>query len=204
VPGRAGIGRRVVDRVREPAVRLLSIAAIAAVMAGVWAPGAYSAEKEAPKEPVRISSDSMEAIRAERLVVFKGDVVAEEDFLVCSDELHITYGEDNAVSDITARGHVRLYHGTRSGTSDIAVYDRVKRTLVMTGNPVVEQCSDMVKGTRITVYLDSDRALVESGGSGRVSAVIMPEKKCEDGGGPAVPDAGSGRCRWSAAPGAGE
>jgi lipopolysaccharide transport protein LptA len=152
---------------------------------------------DAPREPVRIWADSMEAIRAERLVVFRGDVVAEEDFLVCSDELHITYGEDNAVADITARGNVRLFHGSRAGTSEVAVYDRVGRTLVMTGNPIVEQCSDMVKGAKITVYLDSDRALVESDGTGRVSAVIMPERKCAEGTAVAMPsmsESGEGRC----------
>lgn len=127
--------------------------------------------------PVRISSDTMEALSAERLVVFKGDVVVREEFLLCSDELYITYGEGNEVSDIVARGNVRIFHEDRTATGGEATYDRKGKTLVLTGNPVVEQCTDMVSGDKITVYLDTDRALVESESGGRVQAVIMPQKR---------------------------
>lgn len=135
---------------------------------------------EAPKKPVTIVSDTMEASSGDRLVIFRGDVVAEEDFLLCSDELRIVYGEGNEVQDITATGRVRIFYEDRVAECGVAVYDRNERKLVLTEDPVVKQCGDMVRGDRITFYLDDERALVESGGQGRVRALIMPEGKCPE------------------------
>ena len=154
-----------------------SAAALFVVLIMAAAPAAPAADKPLPHAPgpVRITSDSMEAIRDKRLVIFRGDVVAEEDFLLCTDELYITYGENNEIDDITARGNVLIVHEDRVASSSEARYDRKNRTLVLTGDPQIKQCTDMVRGEKITVYIDSDRATVEGGG-GRVSAVIMPQK----------------------------
>lgn len=158
--------------------RTIGLASAAALFVIFAAAGpALAAEKASPRAPgpVKITSDSMEAIRDKHLVIFRGDVVAEEDFLLCTDELYITYGEDNEIDDITARGNVLIVHEDRIASSREARYDRENRTLVLTGDPQIKQCTDMVRGEKITVYIDSDRATVEGGG-GRVSAVIMPQK----------------------------
>ncbi|MEK7773252.1 MAG: lipopolysaccharide transport periplasmic protein LptA [Deltaproteobacteria bacterium] len=140
--------------------------------------------KEKPGKPVTVTSDAMEADRNRKLVVFKGNVTAVEDFTVCSDVLYVHYDENNAVRDIEAGGNVVIFQGDKTSRSEKAVYDRNNRTVVLTGgHPQVEQCADTVKGEKITVYLDSDKAVVEGGGGGRVKAVIMPGKKCEDSGG---------------------
>lgn len=134
-----------------------------------------------PKKPVTVTSDTMEANTSENRVVFRGNVVAVEDFTLCSDELNILYDDKKEVSEIEASGNVRIFQRGKESTSDKAVYDRTRRKIVLTGKPEVRQCSDTVKGDRITVNLDDDNALVEGGGGGRVKAVIMPEKKCPEG-----------------------
>lgn len=137
-------------------------------------------DKDAPKKPVTVTSDRMEAIQKENLVIFKGNVEAVEDFILCSDELYIHYDENKDVKDIEAVGNVRIYQDEKTSTSDRAIYNRIDRSIVLTGNPQVKQCTDTVKGDKITVYIDQDNALVESTKGGRVKAVITPNKKCPE------------------------
>lgn len=133
------------------------------------------------KKQVTITSDTMEALSEQNIVIFKGNVVAVEDFTICSDELYIHYDENKDISEIEAGGNVRIFQDNKTSTSDRAVYSRIDRKVVLTGKPQVKQCTDTIKGDRITVFLDKDNAMVESDSGGRVRAVIMPEKKCREG-----------------------
>lgn len=157
----------------------LALVSVICSAAPSWAKQ-QEARKDTPKKPVTVTSDSMEAKTADNIVVFKGNVVAVEDFTLCSDELYIHYDENKDVSEIEAAGNVRIFQGPKTSTSERAVYNRIERVIVLTGSPQVKQCTDTVKGDRITVYMDDDNALVESGSGGRVKAVIMPDKKCPE------------------------
>lgn len=161
----------------------------AAFIMGVLRPAVPFAQdapvKAAPRKPINVTSDRMEADKGASVVVFKGNVVVVEDFTLCSDELYVYYDEKNEVKDIVADGNVRIFQEDKTATAGKAVYDRKNRSIVLTEEPVVVQCADTVKGDKITVYIDEDRAMVESGGGGRVRALIMPEKKCVEAGGPA-------------------
>lgn len=131
------------------------------------------------KSPVNVTSDWMEAVKDENRVVFKGNVVAVEDFTLCSDELYVDYDDKKEVKEITAVGNVTIIQDDKIAYSDKAVYDRSANTVVLTGRPQVKQCEDTVRGNKITLYKDKDNAVVESGGDGRVRAYIMPDKKCD-------------------------
>lgn len=149
----------------------------------------------APRNPVTVTSDTMEARSGEGRVVFRGNVVAVEDFMLCSDELQVTYGEGNDIKSIEASGNVRIFQDRKSSTSDRAVYDRTERVIVLTGEPHLRQCSDSVRGEKITVYLDQENALVEGGNGGRVRAVIMPNKDCPEKDAPEKPVSEEARCK---------
>ncbi|MFZ3072001.1 MAG: LptA/OstA family protein [Thermodesulfobacteriota bacterium] len=159
---------------------------------------------------VVVTSMTMEADSKAKVVIFKGDVVAErvtprptplrgthpedgsggiEDFILCSDELTIYYGAKDEIKEIIAVGNVRVAKGDKRAAGDRAVYDKGKNAIVITGNAVAEQCSDVVKGGKITLYTDSDSMTVEGGDTPgkRVKAVIMPEKKCVEGSGKVTP-----------------
>ncbi|HBG45476.1 MAG TPA: lipopolysaccharide transport periplasmic protein LptA [Deltaproteobacteria bacterium] len=148
---------------------------------------AKAGSEDTPRKPVTVTSDMMEANTGENKVVFKGNVEAVEDFTLCSDELNIIYDENKDVSRIEATGNVRIFQDQKTSTSGRAVYNRKDRVIVLTESPQVKQCSDIVKGERITVYLDKDNALVESGDGGRVKAVIMPNKDCPENKAPERP-----------------
>ncbi len=143
---------------------------------------AFSKEQEAGKSPARkpitVTSDSMEVDTKENLVTFKGNVEAIESFILCSDELYVRYDDAKQVSEIKAKGGVRIFQDGRIASSREAVFSNKDRTIVLTGEPQVKQCKDTVKGDKITIYVDQKNAVVESGGGGRVKAVIMPEKDC--------------------------
>ena len=166
------------------ALAALCVFSAAPAHAAAQAPSAPAATpgkaaKHVPRRPVTVTSDTMEAVTGENLVVFSGNVVAVEDFTLCSDKLTVRYGQDRDVSSIEAAGNVRIFDGDKTSTAGKAVYDRTARTLVLTGSPQVKQCTDVVRGDKITVYLDKDNAVVESNQGGRVRAVIMPDKGCE-------------------------
>lgn len=160
---------------------------LAAVL--VFSAPAFSKEQElgkgSAKKPITVTSDSMEADTKENLVIFKGNVEAIESFTLCSDELYVRYDDAKQVSEIKAKGNVRIFQDGRSAASREAVFSNKERTIVLTGEPQVKQCKDTVKGDKITIYVDQKNALVESGGGGRVKAVIMPDKNCAGAGGTA-------------------
>lgn len=135
-------------------------------------------QSERPKLPITITSDTMEASKGNGNVFFKGNVVAVEDFTLCSDELFISYGEAKEIKDMVATGNVRIFYADRTAVSTKAEYDREKKTLVLIGSAEVRQCSDVVRGDRIVVHIDDENAMVQSETGGRVRAVIMPAKNC--------------------------
>ncbi|MBI5886390.1 MAG: lipopolysaccharide transport periplasmic protein LptA [Deltaproteobacteria bacterium] len=190
-------------------IGLIGRVTIAAVFMVIVSGPAFGQEKAALKEgerlkvPVVITSESMEASRDEGTVVFTGNVVAIEDFTLCSDELHISYGKEKEITEMTASGRVRIFQADRKALADKAEYDRIKRTLVLTGGAEVIQCSDTVRGDRIIVHIDDEDAVVQSESGGRVKAVIKPVKNCPQPDGNAAAGAArdvkseEARCRGS-------
>lgn len=162
--------------------RGLVLFAVAAILlpSGLDATAEELTVKEDIKNPVTIISDTMEADKTGKTVVFTGNVVVKEDFLLCSDRLVITYGDDEKIRIIVGTGNVRLFQGNRVATGDKVVYDRDERIVVLTGNPKISQCADTVSGDRIRVFLDQENSIVESDQGGRVRAVIMPNQECEE------------------------
>jgi lipopolysaccharide transport protein LptA len=157
-----------------------TLVVLAAVAVLSLIPGSLKAEEEPRMGPVTVTSNTMEVEQGGKVFIFKGDVVAKEDFTLCSDKLELFYGEGDELREIVATGNVGLIKDDKTAESDKAVYDRVKRNVVLTGSAQIGQCSDTVKGEKITVFLDAERTIVESTEGGRVKAVIMPEKDCKE------------------------
>ena len=139
--------------------------------------------------PVTVVSDSMEVTGGGAVFTFKGNVMAKESFILCSDALEVDRsGEGGDVLSIVATGNVRFLSEGKTGRSDRAVYDGTERTIILTGGAEVGRCSDRLTGESITFFLDDGRSVVEGGegsfgdGGGRVKAVIMPGggDECEE------------------------
>ena len=133
------------------------------------------------KSPVKITSKRLQANTAKRWIKFEGDVVIEEEYMLCANELMLSYEENKDIKEISAKGNVRILHGTKRAKGHKAVYDKKNRAIIITGKAVVSQCSDRVSGEKITLYLDKDSVIVDGGKKGRVRVVIMPDKECTKG-----------------------
>ncbi len=160
---------------------LLIVTAIIAISAGSSASLALESDvTEDGESRIIITSDMMETTNSAEVITFRGNVVAREDFLLCSDELELNYGDSREITFIVATGNVSVVRDGKVSNGDKAVYDKSKGEVVVSGNATATQCTDTVSGDKITFYLDREDVLVESGSGGRVSAVIVPGKKCAE------------------------
>jgi lipopolysaccharide export system protein LptA len=148
------------------------------------------------KEPITITSDTLEYEYKDGIIVYRGDVLAVQgEVKIKSNELRITLAKtddgkkkngDNAVGalddasasklqSVVATGSVRIDQGTKWAVGGKATFDQSNRTLVLTENPVMHDGPNEVAGDRVVVYLDENRSVVE-GGRKRVKAVLFPDK----------------------------
>jgi lipopolysaccharide export system protein LptA len=129
------------------------------------------------KEPIFITSNHMEVDRKRNTIVYKGKVVTVQGEMTMNSEALTAYydPEMKQLKEVVAEGKVNVTQGDRVATGGKAVFNQKTQTLVLTGNPVVRQGNSQVSGSRITFYIEQDRAVAE-GGDQRVRATIFPEE----------------------------
>ncbi len=134
----------------------------------------FQAPFSSSKGPINIKSDSLALDYKGKIIVWTGNVHAVQSGtdLIC-DVMHAYYGTDfNDIKLVVADHNVKITQGGRWATSDHAVLDQAKRVITMTGNPVIHDGPDQITGTKVLVYLDSQKSVVE----GPARAVIFPRK----------------------------
>lgn len=139
------------------------------------------------KSPIFITSDRMELDQKQTRITYTGRVVAVRgEMMIKSETLTAYYSpEMKGIREIIAEGSVHITQGNRVATGTKAVFNGRNQTITLTGSPVVCQGNNQVSGSRITFFIEKDRAVVE-GGPQRVKATIFPEElqKQEKGKGP--------------------
>ncbi len=167
-----------------PAV-LMTILVTAALLVIASGPVSAAGEKTGGK-PIHIKSDSMEAMDKSGNVVFKGNVVAiQGDMTINSDRLEIVYADRPAqgkstekkrvLKKIVASGHVKIIKGNKVGTCKQATYYKRAEKLVLSGDAQVWEGSNRIRGTRITLYINEDRSVVESSENQKVEATVYSD-----------------------------
>lgn len=113
--------------------------------------------------PIDIHSDSLDLDYKGGLAVFRGHVHAVQSGTSLNSEvLKVVYGENfKEVKQVVALGHVRIDQGGRWATGERAVLNQVNQTVEMTGSPVIHDGKDQITGSRIFIYLDSEKSVVE-------------------------------------------
>ena len=129
------------------------------------------------KDPIFITSDRMEVDQKKQTIIYTGRVVAQQgDLIMKSQVLTANYNADmKALTEVVAEGQVQVTQGERVATGTKAVFNDKNQTIILTGDPVVRQGNSQVSGSRITFFVEHERAVVE-GGSQRVKATIFPEE----------------------------
>jgi lipopolysaccharide export system protein LptA len=157
------------------------------VLAIVWLffSGLSHAQAATPKDaPVHIISDRLEAYQQQQKVIFIGNVVAKQgELTIRGDRMTIFYLEEKnprpneeglagKVDRIEVDGGVHISQKKIVATGEHVVYFSEENKIVLTGKPRVERGKDSIQGEKITLFLDTEKSVVEGGPSGPVEATI--------------------------------
>ena len=130
--------------------------------------------------PTTVTADRLEVNRKEGHAIYTGNVVAKTvDFTVTADRMDFYFDEKTeAVERMVAVGNVEISRSDGSkAAADRATYYALHEKVVLEGQPRAWQEGNMVSGTRITLYFEEDRQVVEGDGVERVTAVIYPKRQ---------------------------
>ena len=135
----------------------------------------------ASRAPIDITSDTVEADQKTNTVTFKGNVIAkQEDTTLYAKTLTVFYDPNTKkLKEIVAVGNVKVLQLDRRATGQKATFDQDKNKVIMDGEAVVREGTNVIRGERITFYVDEERSVVEPGRGGRVSTSITPPPKEE-------------------------
>jgi lipopolysaccharide export system protein LptA len=135
----------------------------------------------ASRAPIDITSDTVEADQKKNTATFKGNVVAkQEDVTLYANTLLIIYDPDTKkLKEIIATGNVKVVQLDRRATGQKVTFDQDKNEVVLDGDAVVREGTNVIRGERITFYVEEERSIVEPGKGGRVSTSITPPPKEE-------------------------
>jgi lipopolysaccharide export system protein LptA len=141
-----------------------------------WPALGWAAQLTAPKEPIRITADRLEADEGARRMTFLGNVVARQgDVVIYAQEVMLfTEADSREVERVEALRDVRIVQGARIATGQKGVFYRLESRFVLTGSPRIHQGDDFIEGDEITVFINEERSIVRSGDGTRVNAVFHP------------------------------
>ncbi|MDY6953500.1 MAG: LptA/OstA family protein [Thermodesulfobacteriota bacterium] len=161
---------------------------------GAESPGPLSTppEKETTQQgdlgaSIRITSDAVESDHRMKWLEFTGNVKAtQEDGAITADRIKVFYtsqghpsGEGTVVEKIVSEGNVRIVLNGKPKTAvaEKAVYTAVPKVLVLSGGgPTMWSGKNVIRGEKITLFLEEDRTLVEGGDSTRVDATFVADE----------------------------
>ena len=157
------------------------------VLAIMWLlfSGLSHGQAKAPKDaPVHIVSDRLEAYQQQQKVIFIGNVLAKQgELTIRGDRMTIFYLEEansksneeslaGKIDRIEVDGGVHISQKKIVATGEHVVYFHEENKIILTGKPRVEQGKDSVQGDKITLFLDTEKSVVEGGPSRPVEATI--------------------------------
>jgi lipopolysaccharide transport protein LptA len=112
--------------------------------------------------PTTIKADTISTDYLEKDVLWSGHVhltnLAHCTCEVTSDSLRVNYESNfHDINSATAQGNVRIYQKGRWLSGQRADFDTAGRTIVLTGSRVIHEVDREIRGSRITVHLDTNQ-----------------------------------------------
>ncbi len=149
-------------------------------------PNALQGFSQNREEPVKIKASSLEVREKDKIATFNGDVhVIQGDTELRCKSLVVLYDEDTRgakaadsaqggqkqIRRIEAKGGVTVTQNGQNAFGDTASFDMRANLVTLTGNVVVTQGSDVLRGQRLVVDLGTGVTKMDQG---RVEGLFMP------------------------------
>ncbi len=147
-------------------------------------------------EPVHIEAQTLEVRDKQKVATFSGDVhVRQGDTNLRCKSLVVFYEQDSKtgtnktlpaadpgpggqqrIKRLEARGGVVVTQKEETVTGNLGIFDMKTNTVTVTGNVVMTQGKNILRGQKLVVDLTNGAAKVESGknGRGRVEGLFLP------------------------------
>jgi lipopolysaccharide export system protein LptA len=158
---------------------------LAAFAAGAAATGTLHAAApvaQGSNAPVNISSDSFQADLNAKTGTYSGNVlITQGDMKLRANTVKLST-VNSKLDKVFANGNV-VVDSPKSGTvtGENGIYSVVPRTVLMTGNVVMKKGTTVMRGSQLTVNLNTGQALLGAGAKtpgstngGRVQGVFIP------------------------------
>lgn len=173
----------------------VGIGGLSAQPASKGPPNALQGFSQNRDEPVHIESATLEVRDKDKVATFSGDVrVKQGDTGMRSKSLVVFYEQENEaggggksmqaatpgpdgqqkIKRLEARGGVVVTQKQQTATGDLGIFDMITNTVTLTGNVVMTQGKNVLRGDKLVVDLTSGVSRVESGKKGRVQGLFLP------------------------------
>ena len=127
------------------------------------------------RAPVDVDADRIEVQdRADRGMFVGNVIVRQAGMTLRAARLTVAYdrgGGGTQIQRIDASGGVSVENGGDNARGDFAVYDLGRRLITMVGGVTLSQGANQVRGGRLTIDLDSGRAVVDGRSTGGAPGV---------------------------------
>lgn len=150
-------------------------------------PNGYQGLGVSSTDPIQFEAESLEVREQESLAIFSGNVVVRQKQTVLKTEKLTVFYEKAAgaaggaggdptqggqqVRRLEASGKVLVTSGPQTASGDNAVFDTRENTIVVTGNVVLTQGDNVIRGPKLIIDIDSGQAKMAGG---RVQMLIEP------------------------------
>lgn len=136
-----------------------------------------------PGKPIEVEADALEIQDASQTATFTGNVrVVQGDIRMKADRITVHYASGQSggarIQKIAASGNVLVSApDNQTASGEWANYIVATRQIEMGNSVVLRQGENVIRGSRLSVNLDSGQARVtgsENGGTGRVKGLFQP------------------------------
>ena len=166
------------------AAAIVAIGAISASTAQSRLGSSLSGFSADSDEPIDIASDTLEVLDEQQVAIFQGNVkVVQGDSILKTKVLKVNYdGKINSagkqqIRRLEALGKVLFESEDQTLTGDHAIFEMTENTVTVTGDVVLTQGQNVLRGSRLVIDLDTGRSRLEApkdGEGGRVTGSFIP------------------------------
>lgn len=153
--------------------------ALAAEQTAKLPPSAYQGLGMSSDQPIQFESEQLEVHDQDKTATFTGHVIVRQGTTVLkTDRLNVFYagsptGEGpQQVSRLEATGSVLVTSPNQTASGDVGTFDTAANTILLTGNVVLTQGDNVIRGAKLLIDINTSQAKMLGG---RVQMLIAPK-----------------------------